>query len=143
MSASISDLKNKVEECFRLKKEKEDLEDLVAKTSKLLEQKKKEILDVLDQSGLDGFDVPELGKVYTRVTTNVSMPKDPDKKKEFMDYLKQKELTDFLTVNHQTLNAWYREELDKAVEIGNDSFSIPGLDEPKAFKTIALKGKTK
>lgn len=71
---------------------------------------------------------------------NVTMPKDPDDKRAFFDYLKHKGIMeDMVSVNHNSLNAFFKAELAEAVATGDHGFKIPGLSEPKAYQYLSFK----
>ena len=76
--------------------------------------------------------------IQQRWTT--SMPKDPEDREKFFGYLKDKGIFEHLiTVNHQTLNSWFKQEFEAAKDEQNFDFKVPGLSEPKVFETLSLR----
>lgn len=70
----------------------------------------------------------------------VTTPKEPEKRDAFFKYLKDRNLfEDLVSVNHNTLNAFYKAEFEAAVESGNIDFKIPGLDEPKTNEYLTFR----
>lgn len=128
------------EELFELRELKQKFEDETSKVSEKLEAKKRELLTIMEKAGLDNQRIAGLGIVYTQSKFTVSMPKDPEKKKDFFNYLREKGIfEDTVTVHSNTLNSYYKTEMDNAIEAGNTDFKIPGLDEPKLVKTLNMR----
>lgn len=83
----------------------------------------------------------ELGKIILTTRFSVTVPKG-DEKERFFTYLKDRGIfEDMATVNSQTLNAWYRSEMDQAKENGDFDFQIPGIKEPMAYEQLQLRKK--
>lgn len=77
---------------------------------------------------------------YTQQRFTVSMPKSDEQRQEFFDYLKEREIfEETITVHSQTLNSFYKSEMEKAVEEGNVDFKIPGLEEPKLVEILVIR----
>jgi hypothetical protein len=70
------------------------------------------------------------------------VPKTPEAREKFFNYLKEKGDYDALiSVNSQTLNAYCKTELEAAVERGDSDFTVPGLDEPTLFQRAQIRKK--
>jgi ATP phosphoribosyltransferase regulatory subunit HisZ len=136
---TLANFKSQVDELFSLKREAEELEKVFEVKKAELEKKKAELLGALEEAGLENFKVPGLGQIGVRNNFSVTMPKDPDEKQKFMDFLKHTNNEGLLTVNHQTLNSFYREVLDRAIEQENPDFVVPGLGEAKHYKTLFMR----
>jgi len=68
------------------------------------------------------------------------VPKTPEDREAFFNYLKSKEVfEDLITVNSQTLNAYAKRELDNAIEEGHSDFEIPGIGEPSLYEKITIR----
>lgn len=82
------------------------------------------------------------GTLVLTTRYSVGMPKDPQKRTEFFSYLRDKGLFEnMITVNHQTLNSYYKQEMEAALDKGDIDFKVPGIEEPSAHKTITLRKK--
>lgn len=112
---------------LELKKETERLEELKTKA-----------LKILKDAGKEKFLVEGQGTLYIHNRYTVSTPKDPEERKKFFGYLRAKGVfEDLITVNHQTLNSFWKEEREAS---NNDpDFTIPGIGEPTLFQTVALR----
>lgn len=116
-----------------------DLKEEQAKLDKM----NSKVLAILKDLKRDSYKSP-LGSVSIQRRSSVVMPKDPDSRSKFFDYLKETNQYDTLiTVNSQTLNAWYKQEKEAAeLEKRSLDFNIPGLGQPSTFETVRLtKGK--
>lgn len=136
---TLANFKTDVERVFALKREAEALELVFEAKKKELETLKAEVLGKLEQHGLENFKVPGLGMIGTRNNFAVSAPKDPEAKAAFKAWLDARGMSDLLSINYQTLNGLYKEQLEKAVEAGDSDFAIPGVGEAKHYKTLFLK----
>lgn len=137
---NVQDFENLCAEVFALKQKHEAVEQELSKISEEMDAKKQKIMSIFDSMGKEKHFVGGLGTLYIQNRFAVSMPPDPGKKREFFDYLRKKGIfEDLVTVNYQTLNAYYKKELDAAAEEGNESFVIPGIGEPKLTKILAVR----
>jgi hypothetical protein len=94
-----------------------------------VEQAEKKMVELLELSGLKNFKGPD-GTVYISYRTSVKTPKTPDDRAAFFEYLKSRGLYDqMITVNSQTLNSFYKSEIEEAQGRGQPDFEIPGLSE--------------
>lgn len=137
--STLGEVKDRVQELFAFQAEVKALEDALDVKKKQLEDMKAKLLGALEEGGIDSYKVPGLGMIGVRNNFSVTMPKDPDERVKFISYLEGRGLKDLLTVNHQTLNAFYKEQLDQAVAEENADFAVPGLGEPKHYKTLYLR----
>jgi hypothetical protein len=106
------------------------------------EELEAEVLQKMEDDGLEKFHVPGCGTVGIMNKFTVSLPKEPGKREAFFEFLKQKKVfNDLITVNHNTLNSFYKAEMNAAIEQGAVDFQVPGLDEPKHSKSLVLRSK--
>lgn len=71
---------------------------------------------------------------------SVKMPKDPDGRGQFFKYLKKLGcFEDLVSINHNTLNAFYKQEFEEAKRQGNFEFEIPGLEAPTLQEYITYR----
>lgn len=80
-------------------------------------------------------------RIERREITSVSMPKNHDDREAFFNYLRERGVYDtYITVNSQSLNAFYKVEREEAEKRGEDMvlFHIPGLPEPRSYFTASV-----
>lgn len=134
---SVAELNKACEDMFNIRAIIEEKEKELSGLSEQLEVIKRKVQGILADSGLDSFKSP-FGTVGTRTINTFTMPKDPDKKRFFLQFLDAQGMSEgMLTVNHQTLNAYCRSLLEENKHDLN--YSIPGVDEPKAYTTITMR----
>lgn len=74
--------------------------------------------------------------------TSVKTPKNNAERELFFEYLKEKGVyEDLRTVNSQSLNAFYKSELELALGRGELDFSIPGITEVLVVPKLSLRKK--
>lgn len=121
-----------VDQCFELQAEIRELD--------LQRKEKNEVLNVLQEKVIAYLDKYKKkdhsgrkGNITVKVEAYPSVPKDPQKKKQFFWYLKEKGVfDDLITVNSQTLRAFYKEEQEMNKD--NPDFNIPGLEPYERVK---------
>lgn len=83
----------------------------------------------------------EFGTVSRVTEVTVTLPTGEDKQK-FFEHLKDKGIFEAMaTVNYQSLQAYYREQREIAIQEDPASalnFELPGIGQAKAFETIRL-----
>ena len=80
------------------------------------------------------------GLFYIKTRSTYATPKDPESREAFFNYLKSREVfDDLISVNSSTLNAFAKQELDIAIENGDDDFEMPGLGDPHMQQSIVFK----
>jgi len=73
---------------------------------------------------------------------SVKIPQTIEDKKAFFDFLESRgEFMEYATVNSNTLNSYYKNLLDEAVQNGADDFKVPGIGEPTTYQTISVRKK--
>ena len=125
----------RIKELVAAKKEYKNAKDksnsAYAKYNKIQE----EVINILESSELNTFDVPSCAKV-TRIDKLVyTTPKDLDSKIAFFTCLSDScyELNDFVTIHSQTLNRLCNEMTESGV------LDIAGLDEPTLRTTLSVR----
>jgi len=82
------------------------------------------------------------GMVVRQKRFTVAHPKDPEQKAKFYQFLKDKGIfEDMVTVHSQTLNSYYKAEMEAAIEAGATDFEMPGVGEPKMVEILVLRRK--
>ena len=133
----LSELKNLCLQIKELRGEVEALDNQKKDKNKELEILKNQVLEHLKSHDLKNFDFGE-GKVISVDRFNVSVT---DKYK-LAEHLKQiGRFDDMFTFNYQSINAYYKEELEAAIERDDIDFKIEGLSEPKHFQMLQVRSK--
>ena len=98
------------------------------------------LLPMLKDVDMKSFEVPDFGKVVVDTKISVKVPKDPEKKQEFFNYLKEKGVFEpMATIHSATLNSFYNAELEVAREEGHADFNIPGLEPSGEWTKLRFK----
>jgi len=135
---SVSELKEEIQTLSRLKSEHDAIEEILDAKKKELEAKKLEILACLQRNELPGLKVPGVLNVSVRNEFYVKQPINQENEEAFYAWLKENNLDGMRKVNHQSLNALYRERLEAAAEQG-DIVVIPGLETPTTRTTLTIR----
>lgn len=100
-----------------------------------------QIMDALVKSGLKKFSGTK-GDVNLIHDSTVKVPKDPEQKGKLFDYMKERNVfEELITVNHQTLNAFYKTEEALAVARGDIGWSLPGVEQGANRESLRFKAK--
>lgn len=133
----VKDLAAKLWSARKLRDEKAEEAKVYAEEYRALEEA---MLKVLDACELERFDTDDC-TISVAARSSVRVPKGREDKEAFFDYLRERGIyDDLVTVNSQTLNAFYREEEEKAVADGAIEFSIPGLVATQ-YQTLQVRKK--
>ena len=139
MSTTLGEMNKKINDLSRLR---DQIDEVRAEASRLNTQKlelEDEILKHLEENDLTKFD-GEMGRVTRVARFDVKFPKDDEANKgalrEFL--IAKGHFENMWSINHQSLNSWYKAELEAAKERGVDDFDIPGL-EPMDRITIQFR----
>ena len=136
----LSEMTELTQKIFERRSKLDELKEIVKQHTGELEKLKAKAIAHLDAAQLKTFKTAE-GKITAVDKFSVKVPRDPEAKAQFFDYLRDKGIFEnMITVNSNTLNGYYKQELEIAVQQGNVDFSIPGLEEPKAYKMLSIGG---
>jgi hypothetical protein len=126
---TLSDLKGLVAELRDVRSQKDGLNAQLSELEKNKKRLEDKIIPILEQSNLTSFNC-EFGRVTRSARFSVKFPKDDQEKKAALRaYLDSKGIfDDSWTFNHQSLNSFYKEELEAAAARGDEDFEIPGLE---------------
>lgn len=137
---SIKQLEQLISQCYQERDEIQVLETQIKEKEKLHNNTKQRILSVFQEFNKSNYS-SHRGMLIRQRRFNVTMPKDPKKRSAFFGYLKERDTFESLiTVNAQSLNSYYKAEMDVAAKSGKP-FEIPGLDAPKYFETLSIRTK--
>jgi hypothetical protein len=94
-------------------------------------------MGIMTECGKEKYVVQGFGTLYFSNRMSVTMPKNPEDREAFFNYLKEKGAFDgLITVNSMTLNSFYKQE----AEIANSpDFKIPGIGTPTLIKTLNMR----
>lgn len=130
---SIEGLTAIVREMRQAKDAYERAKELSNKLHACCKELEVKIINALESSGMQKFNVPGLGTASLRRTFKVTVPKYMDDKRKLFEYIAEAYgedvLDEYRSINYQTLNAFYNQEVEAAKAMGED-VNIPGLDEP-------------
>lgn len=140
---TVRDLDLLVEELFQKRTEIEAIEEKLTEANKAKMAIEMKAVKYLKELGRDKYSTP-LGTISIRESWKVKKPATPEDSDKLFAYLRERGIFDSLvSINHNTLNAFYTREWEIAKEEGNGfDFAIPGIDQPKLFESLyVLKGR--
>jgi len=136
---TITEFEDLCAEAFRVKAEITSVKLVLSLSEQALKKIQSSIMSYLEALGKDSYK-SKAGNVYLSKRLSVKVPKEPQAREEFFSYLKEKGIfEDLITVNSQTLNAFYKEEFEAAITNGATDFKLPGIGEPTYFETLNMR----
>ncbi len=145
MTISLSDFEKLIVEAYALDDEIEALErDTMKPKRAALKELEGKILQTLADHDMSSFKSSR-GTVVRAVRYTVPTPKTIEDKVAFFDWLNKEKGREvywtYASVNSQSLNSFYKAEMEAAKEAGNFNFKIPGLAEPEATPILSRRSK--
>lgn len=137
---SLSQLSLLQEEIIKAQSSYDSTKKILEGLGAALEKQKRQMLEYMNEAKLTNFKTSS-GTMILNRRFAVTVPKGPDLE-AFLSYLQDQKPDSYRalrTVNYQTLNGWYKEELDAAVERGELDFQIPGLHEPTVNEYLSVR----
>ena len=129
LSKQIADKRAEID-IISLERKKKDAE---------LSELESKMMLTLEEAGKHDYHA-ECGTVYITERVSVKVPKDLDEKRKLFGYLREKGIfEELVSVNSQTLNAYYKAERKLAEEAGNPFFELPGVGEPTVDQILAFR----
>jgi hypothetical protein len=130
------------QELFQQKAKLDGIRELEKEECTELEKLKTKIMAYMDQYGKEKHSVTGLGTLSVQEKFYASMPKDPEKKAKFFEFLKARGLFEgMLSVHAATMNTFVAREIEAAKESGNFDFQIPGVDDFGNYKILSIRKK--
>ncbi len=124
---TVDKLRDAIDKCFDLKADHDDAKKEAAKIWGDYTEKYLEVVGMMEDLELDKF-VSKKGTFSFKYDESFKVPKTPETRKEFFDFLKEKGVyEDMVTVNSRTLNSWAKQEAQAAEDDGDYDYQIPGL----------------
>jgi len=121
------------------------IKDQLADASKVFEELKGKAMKAMEVMELDKQHVPGCGTIYRQKNFSVKVPKSPAEKEALFNWIaehKGKDVLDnMISIHSQSLNSFYKSELEIAKEAGNVDFKIPGIDMPEVYWTLGMRAK--
>ena len=138
---TIKELNDICESMYRLKAEIADLEAKASEKNDAYKELEAKVLATLEAHNLSNFDSAS-GKIIRQGRLSVKQPADPEAKKKFFDYLREKGIfEEMVSVNSKTLTAYVKKEIENAEAEGKIGFVPPGLETPSRHYYLALRKK--
>lgn len=139
MSITVEELENAAAQIAALRERESELSNQKKVITAELEQSEAKFLDMLKSEDMTSYK-SKVGTIGISHRSSVKTPKSPEERKAFFAYLQSKGIFDsMISVNSMTLNAWYKRELDSAIEQGKDDFEVPGLTGLTLTETITFR----
>lgn len=136
---TLMQLKQKCEILHLQREEHEHAKRVAAELWEQCEKLKSEIIRILEAAELERFDADSV-TVFRKDKQTVSMPKEPAQRRAFFEHLREKGIfEDMVTINHQTLNAWFKREQEEAEDRGDVDYRVPGIDEVKTYSDLSVR----
>lgn len=102
-----------------------------------LDEHKRTLLAFMESHEKEKHFVKGHGTIYIKERFTVPTPKSLEEKKTFFDYLEKRGIfLEMASVNSQTLNSFYKTEMETAIAEGNSDFKLPGIGEPTMSRTL-------
>ena len=139
---TIQELDGLVKQCFTLRTEYEELKDKASEKHGEYESIQAKVQSILEATGRLNHETPGAGKISLVTKYQVSFPKDAENAARFRQYLMDNGLDSMLTMNHQTLNGFYKSKLEELGDGADPTKVLPGIESPEARVTVSMrKGK--
>lgn len=133
---TLSQLDEYIRKLVDLRTEYDEAKKKASETNSLVEEQEEFILGILNKLNRTSYDAEGVAKVTKCMTTTYKVPKEISSKKELFDYIKGKHgpdtLMNMVSINHQTLNSWAKQELQEVSK-------IPGLELPTSMEYIQVR----
>lgn len=104
---------------------------------------KRDVLKSLDSNQITKQHIPEHGTVYVQTRFSIETPKTLDAKRELFGYIEREKGPEVLlglqSIHSATLNKFHESESELAATRGDFRWSLPGIGEPKSFKTVNMR----
>jgi len=121
---------------FEQKRKVDKMKDELKIENEALTRLKQEVLEELKNNELPNFDTG-FGKVSRYKKFNAKVI---DKYALAEHFKNQGVLEDMMTFNHNTVNAYMKDRIEKCKESGNIDYEVEGVDITSDFETIRITG---
>jgi hypothetical protein len=135
---SANELLELGEKIWKLKAKCEELQLALKVPQEELEECKAKMLAHFETLDVDKIHVKGYGTLSTIRKSSVKVPAG-EARDVFFEHLSPEDYKALRTVNSASLNAWYEEKMQQAIEEGAMDFKIVGLEEPKIYKVLGMR----
>lgn len=133
---TLSQLDEYIKKLVSLRAEYDEAKKRSSEINTLVEEQESFVLGILNKLNRNSYDAEGVAKVTKCMATTYKVPKELSSKKELFDYIKGKHgpdtLMNMVSINHQTLNSWAKQELQTVS-------TIPGLELPTSMEYIQVR----
>lgn len=130
---SVKEFEELIAEAYRDKRDIKALEDEAERIKELLKEKQVKIEAIMDQLGKEIYK-SDSGTVTLKTSLSVATPKEQEAKQAFFAWLETQGLFyEYASVDSRKLNTLFN-----SLAQGDPSFTVPGIEKPKPFKTLKL-----
>lgn len=137
---SVADMDDIVSRIAALRSEKGAKKLALDEVNTELDALELKAMEMLKDSGIPNFRGKD-GLITVSHRTSVRVPQG-EERLSFFNYLKERGIFDsMITVNSQTLNAFYKSEFELAQERGDDDFTIPGISGETIVESLSFRSK--
>lgn len=139
MSITIEQLEQMAAEIARQRECVEKIKKEKQAQDKILDELELKFIEALRECGKEKYQ-SEVGTLYTSHRLSYRVPKTPEQRASFFEYLKQNgDFDNLITVNSQTLNSYCKEKFELAKQAGAEDFEIPGLEPPEVCEVLGFR----
>lgn len=137
---SIATMEALCSEAFQLRIQIDAIEDGLKEKRELLDALNSKILLLLEAHNKNKWETNS-GVFQIRERTSVRTPKTDEEKRKLFEWLQNKGIFwSTVSVNSNTLNALYKNQMEVAAQEGTDVV-IPGVGEPEIYRQIVISRK--
>ena len=133
----------KLKDLWEQKKRVDEISGVLDEEKSRLEARKTEIQKMMEAMGLEKQPLPGYGTVFRQKSFSVKIPKDPESKERLFGWIKDHKgedvLRNMISINSQTLNSFYKAELEVAKEKGDVDWVLPGIETPEVYYTLNMR----
>lgn len=139
---TLAEIDAMVRECFELRAEYDRMKDAASEKHAEYEAMQAKIQNILEATGRLNHETPGAGKISLVTKYQVSFPKDEVNAAKFRQYLIDNGMDSMLTMNHQSLNGFFKSKLEELGDGADPTKVLPGITSPEARVSVSMrKGK--
>lgn len=140
-TVTVEDMDKLVLELKEARADADAKDEIVKAANKKVRELEGRCVAYLKELKRDNYNTPD-GTIYIQKKWTVQTPKTDDDKKSFFAWLEEKGIFwAYATVNSQSLNSLYKQEVEAATERG-EMLSVPGIGAPTLYEGLGFrKGK--
>lgn len=139
MTITVNQLELMAEEIARQRELVDKIKREKQAQDKILDELEMKFIEALRECGKEKYQ-SNVGTLYTSHRLSYRVPKTPEAREAFFNYLKEKGVySDLITVNSQTLNSFCKEQFELARQAGVEDFDIPGLEAPEISEALGFR----